>query len=194
MYFLEMLLTLFTNQGCATNLDPMTYYPAFTIDGGRGALSNNIVGGQRGHPLFVLLTENLIHWQVNYLLPYITIMYSSGQWYLTAMWEKYHSLLSPEGSVLGFSGMGWKPLHHILSNTPPGADPVVFFTHVKGNSWANWDNRMFLFIGDHLVWIFLLVVALVSVIIWTCVRSRSRTQLNGRVYKRLDDLEEATVF
>jgi hypothetical protein len=33
----------------------------------------------------------------------------------------------------------------------PGTDPWVFFTQEQGGSWVNWDNALFLWIGDHLV-------------------------------------------
>jgi inositol phosphorylceramide mannosyltransferase catalytic subunit len=157
------------HQGCAENLDPVTYYPAFTTDGGHGALSNNIMGGQPGHPWFDLLTENLIPWNWNWLLPYVIISYTSGQWFVTAMWEKYHSLLSDNGTVQGFEGTGWAPLHHILMDMRPGADPWVFFTQVRGGTWSNWDSAMFSWIGQNIIWIILGVSVLVGLLIWSCV-------------------------
>ena len=33
----------------------------------------------------------------------------------------------------------------------PGTDPWIFFTQEQGGSWVNWDNVIFLWIGDHLV-------------------------------------------
>ncbi|KAJ5983685.1 hypothetical protein N7481_005784 [Penicillium waksmanii] len=163
------------DNGCAANLEPLLYYPAFTTDGGHGALSNNIVGGQRGHPLFSLLTDNLLRWQVNYILPYATIMYASGQWYFTAMWERYHSLLSREKEWLqGSDEPGLAPLYHILMDGRPGADPWVFFTQVDGNSWANWDNRMFSVIGDNIAYITLLFSSLFLLILWACMRYSTR--------------------
>ncbi|KAK8041550.1 hypothetical protein PG994_014557 [Apiospora phragmitis] len=57
------------DNGCAADLIPLTYYPAFTTDGGQGALSNNIMGGAPEHPYFRLLTEHLIPWNWNWLLP-----------------------------------------------------------------------------------------------------------------------------
>ncbi|KEZ41843.1 hypothetical protein SAPIO_CDS6649 [Scedosporium apiospermum] len=116
------------DNGCAESLDPLRYYPAFTTDGGMGALSNNILGGQPEHPWFHLLTNNLIPYDWNWLLPYVVVMYCTGQWYVTAIFEKYHSLLAADGTVRGFDGVGWAPLHHILMDGRPGADPWVFFT------------------------------------------------------------------
>lgn len=138
-------------------------------------MSNNIVGGERGHPLFSLLTDNLLRWQVNYILPYVTIMYASGQWYFTAMWERYHSLLSREESwIVNSPEPGPTPLHHILMDGRPGADPWVFFTQVDGNSWANWDNRMFSVIGDNIAYITLFFSSVFLLVLWACIRYSSR--------------------
>ncbi|KAJ5089702.1 mannosyl phosphorylinositol ceramide synthase CSH1 [Penicillium argentinense] len=171
------------DNGCAANLEPLTYYPAFTTDGGHGALSNNIMGGQPGHPLFFLLTDNLIRWQVNYLLPYATIMWSSGQWYFTAIWEEYHSVLTHKSSVNGISETRLQPLHHILMDMRPGSDPWVFFTQVDGNSWANWDNRLISIIGDNIAFIMLLLVALVSSTGWACAKTSIRRNNANTAHK-----------
>ncbi|KAJ5610659.1 hypothetical protein N7510_007378 [Penicillium lagena] len=174
------------DNGCSANLDPLTLYPAFTTDGGHGALSNNIIGGQPGHPYFVLLTENLMLWKVNYLLPYVTIMFCSGQWFSTAMWEKYHSLLSSDGSLRGIAGAGWNPLHRVLMDMRPGADPWVFFTQTQGESWADWDYTLLKTIGDHIVLFISFLTALVGFLIWSCVRFRARSNIDDREHKKMD--------
>ncbi|KAL8399480.1 hypothetical protein RB594_000018 [Gaeumannomyces avenae] len=171
------------DNGCAASLDPLTYYPAFTTDGGRGALSNNIMGGQPGHPLLVLLTEQLPAWDWNYFLPYVIISYTSGQWFVTAMWERYHWLLLRDGTVPGMEGTGWRPLHHVLMEMRPGADAWVFFTQVRGGTWSNWDSHFFPWLGDHLVEVG--VAAMVPFLailtcVWCARRSRPRyRQLAG---------------
>ncbi|KAF2967258.1 hypothetical protein GQX73_g6318 [Xylaria multiplex] len=138
------------DNGCKESLEPITYFPAFTTDGGHGTLSNNIIGGQPGHPLFYLLTESLIAWNWNWILPYVIISYTSGQWFVTAMWERYHRLLS-DGTVKGFDGVGWKPLNHILMDTRPGEpDPFVFWSQEHGGSWDNWDSPWFGWLGSHI--------------------------------------------
>lgn len=101
-------------------------------------------------------------------------MYASGQWYFTAIWEKYHSLLSRESySAHSNSEAKLAPLHHILMDMRPGSDPWVFFTQVQGNSWAHWDNRMFSFIGDHVFFLLILFSGLLFSVGWACMRSYS---------------------
>jgi len=162
----------------------LRYYPAFTTDGGMGALSNNILGGQPEHPWFHLLTNNLIPYDWNWLLPYVVVMYCTGQWYVTAIFEKYHSLLAADGTVRGFDGVGWAPLHHILMDGRPGADPWVFFTQVRGGSWDDWDKAMFDWIGDHILLVIFGVVGLVGLAVWRCCCRRAPRDLK---YQRLPD-------
>jgi hypothetical protein len=47
-------------KGCLASFTALTHLAAFTTDGGRGALSNNILGSVPEHPFWVLRTESLI--------------------------------------------------------------------------------------------------------------------------------------
>jgi hypothetical protein len=40
----------------------------------------------------------------------------------------------------------------------PGTDPWIFFTQARGGTWRNWDNAMFLWVGDHLILVALVMV------------------------------------
>ena len=73
-------------KGCLTSFAPLTHLPAFTTDGGRGALSHNVLGSVPEHAFWVLITESLRKYDWNYVFPYITISYASGQWFETAVW------------------------------------------------------------------------------------------------------------
>ena len=156
-----------------------------------GALSNNIMGGQPGHPFFQLLTEELLPYGWNYFLPYVIISYQSGQWFVTAMWERYHALLSKnDGTVSGFEGDGWAPLHRILMDGRPNTDPWVFFTQVHGGTWTNWDSNMFTWIGQNIVGIILGVTVVIGLLIWGCVACwRWRSGRKGK-YEALPHSEE----
>ena len=112
-------------------------------------------------------------------------MYSSGQWFFTAIWEKYHALISFDKSVQEDSGK-WTPLYHILTDMRPGADDWVFFTQVDGESWADWDYQMVKFVGDHIAWLILLIAVFVSVLVWTYLRCRARMLRTTMGYKQLD--------
>ncbi|CAJ2504593.1 Uu.00g119870.m01.CDS01 [Anthostomella pinea] len=182
------------DNGCAESLDAITYFPAFTTDGGHGTLSNNIIGGQPGHPFFHLLTESLIPWNWNWILPYVIVSYTSGQWFLTAVWEQYHRLLSAEGVVQGMEGTGWAPLHHILMDTRPDQpDPFVFWTQERGGTWDQWDSAWFGWVGNHIGLVVSEVIgaiAFVAILLWGCVWCccyLRRRKAKG--YKRIDALD-----
>ncbi|KAI0406083.1 nucleotide-diphospho-sugar transferase [Xylaria palmicola] len=188
------------DNGCKLSLDPITYLPAFTTFGGHGTLSNNIIGGQPNHPLFFLLSESLMSWNWNWILPYVTVSYTSGQWYVTAMWEKYHRLLATDGAVEGFGdGDGWAPLRYISMDMRPGApEPYIFWDQQHGGTWDSWDSAWFGWLGSH-IWLVLeevaagLVVLTVSIagciIIWRR-RSRRRRRAKG-VYVQLETDDQA---
>ncbi|KAI1334677.1 nucleotide-diphospho-sugar transferase [Xylariaceae sp. FL0016] len=193
------------DNGCAQPLDAMTHFPAFTTDGGHGTLSNNIVGGAPGHPLFHLLTESLPSYDWPWILPYVVVSYASGQWYLTAMWERYHALLSPAtGTVKGHEdlGDGHAPLYHVLMDMRPGEpDPYVLWTQERGGTWDQWDSAWFGWVGNHVGLVMGEVVGLilfVGVLAWACAKCCCCWCARGRKggtaaqgYKIIDGREEA---
>lgn len=177
-------------QGCEESLDALRYMPAFTTDGGLGALSNNIIGAQPGHPWLVMMTESLLAYKWNWFLPYAIVMYNSGQWYLTEIWEKYHARLRADGTLRGFPGAAkWAPLHRVLMDGRPGADRWVFFNNKgHGGTWGAGDDWLWAWIGDHWVEfvaelaaaIFFSVLACVC-----CVRCVRRRRIGRKGYKQV---------
>lgn len=149
-------------QGCKTDLTPLLYYPLWITDGGRGALSNNILAARPNHPFWQRLTQSLIRYNWNWIFPYATIHYASGQWFTTAVWEEYHALLPDpkENPELEHR------LYRLLMDDRPGADPWIFFTQERGGTWVNWDNMLFLRLGDPKFWLTLLSVAGVVCALW----------------------------
>lgn len=178
------------DNGCEESLDALRYMPAFTTDGGLGALSNNIIGAQPGHPWLVMMTESLLAYKWNWFLPYAIVMYNSGQWYLTEIWEKYHARLRADGTLRGFPGAAkWAPLHRVLMDGRPGADRWVFFNNKgHGGTWGAGDDWLWAWIGDHWVEfvaelaaaIFFSVLACVC-----CVRCVRRRRIGRKGYKQV---------
>lgn len=128
------------------------------------------MGGHPGHPWFYILIHNLVEYNWNWILPYIVISYTTGQWYVTAMFEKYHLLLRGDGGLDGLEELGAQhgPLYHILMSERPGADPWVFFTQTRGGTWTNWDNAYFAWLGDHIVLFGLGIAVLLLILIRYC--------------------------
>lgn len=188
------------DNGCLQDLTPLLYYPVFVTDGGHGALSNNILGAAPGHPFWDLMTGELIAYDYNYLLPYVTISYASGQWFETAVWEKYHAQLDsssqhpsdpadPAVDNMRTGTQGGGQLYRIMMDMRPGAAPWIFFTQGRGNSWRNWDYDMFGWIGDHIALVILGSVTLAIAVLWLAVRvytkCRQRTAKRRNGYTRL---------
>lgn len=97
------------------------------------------------------MTDSIKSHAWNYPLPYITISYATGQWYETKIWEEYHRNRSPEEPELT----------RVMMDGRSGAAPWIFFTHTRGGTWDNWDNRMFGWIGEHAFLLILMICGLV---------------------------------
>lgn len=147
-------------------------------DGGRGALSNNILAARPNHPFWSRLTLSLIRYNWNWVFPYVTISYASGQWFETAIWEEYHALLPKPDANSAHEHR----LYRMMMDDRPTADPWVFFTQERGGTWVNWDNRMFLFIGDHLFLFLVTIFGSIGLVFWLSSRLLRRYR-NG--YTRL---------
>lgn len=119
------------------------------------------------------MTDNIISHAWNYPLPYLTISYATGQWYLTKVWEEYHQRLPPNAAVLT----------RVLMDGRPGAPPWKFFTHSGGGTWNNWDNYMFGWIGDHLGLIGLVVVAVVGLVVSAARKLSLLPLASGSAYR-----------
>ncbi|KAM7210327.1 family 32 putative glycosyltransferase [Rhypophila decipiens] len=169
------------DNGCKTDLSPLLYFPTWTCDPGRGALSNNILASAPNHPFWMYLTQKLLEYDVDWIFPYVTISWASGQWFESAVWEGYHDLLpsaSNKGkTTLEGNGDDGGQLYRIMMDDREGADEWVFFTQERGGSWINWDNRMFLWIGDHLGVVILMLGAAVGIAACVGLRISRRMKL-----------------
>lgn len=167
------------DNGCKAPLEPLLYYPTWVTDGGKGALSNNILAAAPGHPFWQLLTDSIIPYAWHYPLPYLAVSYATGQWFETAIWEEYHRHL-PEGEP---------PLTRIMMDMDPGAARWVFFSQERGGTWNQWDNGLFKWIGDHVL-LMLLYVGLILGSIWglgfLALKLARRLWRIRRGYRRLD--------
>lgn len=78
-----------------------------------------------------------------------------------------------------------KQLYRIMMDSRPEADPWIFFTQHRGETWVNWDNDFFLWIGDHLILLGMGILVLLW-LLWYggrwCVR-RGNAKRNG--YRRV---------
>ncbi|KAK3402547.1 nucleotide-diphospho-sugar transferase [Sordaria brevicollis] len=104
------------------SLDPLTYFPLWVTDGGRGALSNNILAARAGHPFWGRVVAELISgrgalptgtwtervaafwkrwWCLWGVLRYVEISWGVGQWFLGGVWDEYHRMLELGRQMVG---------------------------------------------------------------------------------------------
>lgn len=55
-------------------------------------ISNDAMGSVPGHPFFESVIRQLQHYNRNWAVSYITVMYSTGPLFLSVIWKKYGRL------------------------------------------------------------------------------------------------------
>ncbi|KAB5583622.1 nucleotide-diphospho-sugar transferase [Coniochaeta sp. 2T2.1] len=174
------------DNGCTANLSPLLYYPVWITDAGRGALSNNILAAQPNHPFWSLLVNRLYEYAYTYPFPYITISYASGAWFQTDVWEEYHALLPDESKTSGQENRLYRLM--MDERVEEGADRWVFFSQHRGQTWVNWDNVLFNWVGEHIVIVMLGVLVMVGGSTWWCVRVLRGRRSWG--YERIESVKD----
>ncbi|KAJ9301365.1 CAZyme family GT32 [Paecilomyces variotii] len=136
------------DDGCNRRLDPLLAYPAWVRRTAPTGISNDAMGSVPQHPFFLRVIETLQAYDRSWLLPYITVMYSTGPLFLSVIWKQY---------------MGDKPSEsgrvRILMQDEYNRHSWSFFTHHKGNSWHGKDARLIFWMGGH--WMLLTVLGFV---------------------------------
>ncbi|KAK5663748.1 hypothetical protein OQA88_4179 [Cercophora sp. LCS_1] len=168
------------DNGCSRDLKPLLYYPSWVTDGGIGALSNNIIASRPGHPFWQMLTDSLVPWNWNWVFPMFVIHYTSGQWFETAIWQKYHHQLPEQPAEED-------TLYRILMDGREGAAPWVFFTQGRGGTWNQWDKGFFEWIGNNAIpWLgshIILIVLFAALVAGGLVWRKKRRQAGKKGYR-----------
>jgi inositol phosphorylceramide mannosyltransferase catalytic subunit len=149
---------------------------------------NNILGATPKHPFWEFMTLELQRYNMNYVFPFVSVMWGAGQWMQTQVWERWHReilparrrLASRAGDVDGV-GEGNEDLFRLMRDTRPGAPPPLFFTQGRGRSWDDWDKVYLEWIGDHIVLVLfsgfaISVCALALLVRCCCWRRRARPE------------------
>ena len=84
------------DDGCKRKLDPLLTVPAFVRKTAPTGISNDVMGSVPNHPFFLKVIQDLEKYQRNWLVPYITIMMSTGPLFLSIMWKQYKRWGVPE--------------------------------------------------------------------------------------------------
>lgn len=165
------------DDGCKRSLDPLLSYDAWlrrTIPTG---ISNDAMGAVPQHPFFLRVIKSLEGANRSWVLPYITIMASTGPLFLSVMWKKWideHAHLDQDK---------WTGRVRVLMPDEYTKHPWSFFNTYKGDSWHGKDARFIFWMGKN--WLLLVVVGTIVgltliFLIWT-IYSRL---LNGSASRR----------
>ncbi|KAL1954765.1 hypothetical protein VTO42DRAFT_713 [Malbranchea cinnamomea] len=150
------------DDGCNRRLDPLLSYPAWLRRTAPTGISNDAMGSIPQHPFFLRVIDSLQAYNRNWLLPYITVMYSTGPLFLSVLWKEY-MLTKPQG----------RDRVRVLLQDAYNRYSWSFFTHHPGSSWHGSDARLIFWMGGH--WLLLtvlgfLLAGVVGFLLWTVYR------------------------
>ncbi|KAJ5701501.1 Mannosyl phosphorylinositol ceramide synthase SUR1 [Penicillium malachiteum] len=136
------------DDGCNRRLDPLLAYPAWVRRTVPTGISNDAMGSVPQHPFFLRVIELLQQYDRSWLLPYITVMYTTGPLFLSVIWKEYMQTNPSESARV-----------RILMQDEYNRYSWSFFTHHTGNSWHGKDARLIFWMGQH--WMFLTFVGFI---------------------------------
>jgi mannosyltransferase OCH1-like enzyme len=129
------------DDGCNREMEPLLSYPAWVRKTMPTGISNDAMGAVPEHPFFVYVTEQIKSYDRNWLLPYITVMGSTGPLFLSVLWRHWVSL----GGNVGDGPDGGR-VRIIFPEEYNGHD-WSFFTHHLGNSWHAADVQLIFWVS-----------------------------------------------
>ncbi|GAB7347859.1 hypothetical protein MBLNU459_g5389t1 [Dothideomycetes sp. NU459] len=133
------------DDGCNRRLDPLLSYPAWVRRTAPTGISNDAMGSVPRHPFFMRVIDSLPRYDRNWVLPYITVMASTGPLFLSVVWRHWSS----EGLNVGDGPDGGRV--RVLFPDEYNNHPWSFFTHHLGNSWHSKDTKFIFWMLQHWV-------------------------------------------
>ncbi|AWU75998.1 uncharacterized protein C5L36_0B12270 [Pichia kudriavzevii] len=128
------------DDSCQRNLDPLLTVPAFVRKTLPTGISNDLLGSVPNHPFFYKAINQLEKYQRNWLVPYITIMFSTGPLFLSVVWKQYIRWGNPPSGIV-----------RILMPDDYKNASNAFFKITKGSSWHEDDAAVLLLMAKHIV-------------------------------------------
>lgn len=167
------------DDGCNRSLDPLLAYPAWVRRTTPTGISNDAMGAVPRHPFFLKAIDSLPDYNRKWILPYITVMASTGPLFLSIIWRHYNNA-NPEGA----------DRLRILFPDEYNNHPWSFFTHHLGNSWHNNDVKLIFWMGNHWViftaLVTIVVLSLLACIYMACMKPRQNNGSKSRfAYSRI---------
>lgn len=146
------------DDGCKRRLDPLLSYTAFVRRTVPTGISNDVMGSIPQHPFFLRVMESLQGADRSWVLPYITIMASTGPLFLSVIWKKWmgeHSHLDPDT---------WIGRVRVLMPDEYKKNSWSFFDGYEGSSWHGKDARLIFWMGQNWLLLTILGFALAGVV------------------------------
>ena len=131
------------DDGCKRRLDPLLSYTAFVRRTVPTGISNDVMGAIPQHPFFLRVIESLQGANRKWVLPYITIMASTGPLFLSVIWKKWmglHSHLNQDE---------WIGRVRVLMPDEYNKHAWSFFETYRGSSWHGNDARLIFWMGQN---------------------------------------------
>ncbi len=149
------------DDGCRRKLDDLLVFPAWVRRTSPTGISNDAMGAMPRHPFFLRVIESLQAYDRPWLLPYITVMYSTGPLFLSVVWKEYLNEERPR----------WERVR-VLMPDEYSKQVWSFFTIARGSSWHADDAQLIFWMNRH--WLILTVAgfalaAAVGVLLWWCL-------------------------
>lgn len=107
------------------------------------------MGSVPRHPFFTKAIDQLPKYNRKWVLPYITVMASTGPLFLSVIWRHYN-----DAGPVGDDRV------RILFPEEYNNHPWSFFTHHLGNSWHDNDVKLIFWLGQH--WLLVTVLGFIA--------------------------------
>ncbi|KAG5982732.1 hypothetical protein E4U55_001450 [Claviceps digitariae] len=155
--------------GCEKDLSPLLTQHAFFAKTEPHGVSNDVMGIERGHPIFDTLVVSLKENNYRRGTKYPTVMMSTGPMFVTKLLLNFLKSRSHEKVVAG--SLRRQNHEAMVSILPPelyGSTPDSYFRHYQGSTWHSWDAQIIFTINRSPV-LFALSIFLIC---FTCSRYR----------------------
>ncbi|KAG5923007.1 hypothetical protein E4U42_005073 [Claviceps africana] len=133
--------------GCEKDLSPLLTQHAFFAKTEPHGVSNDVMGVERGHPVFDRLVSSLKENNYRRGSKYPTVMMSTGPMFVTKLVLDFLKARTHDK----FTGSRRSQDHEsMVSILPPelySSSPHSYFRHYRGSTWHSWDARVILAIN-----------------------------------------------
>ena len=134
-------------------------------ENGWSGLTNDLLISTPHHPFFARTISSLASYNLNYGLPYVTVMRSTGPGFMTNIYNQYIEQVSWTGA----------PTDVIILSADLSHHNGKFFFHTQGSSWHAADGRIIRYCYSNFKSLLLLTLIVILVVLYVN---------RGRVMKR----------